>query len=204
MCPSRGSSPTILPDFVQCGRFAGKAVCYYTGTQGGKFPHPSAHGEIRFTNRQKACAGLASNSDENFLALAGKSNQFAESCFGFPQCGNHVTNVVLSAADVKSERGGSGFNEREAGEIVTVVGTFPFPSYSSRMRSRTLAASPERSAAMASLTWASGNVWVTSPSRRIFPLRTRLMRRGISMSGETLPPWEPLRIFLKCSGRGVD
>jgi hypothetical protein len=31
-------------------------------------------------------------------------NQFAELCLGFPQCGNHVTNVVLSARDVKSER----------------------------------------------------------------------------------------------------
>jgi hypothetical protein len=105
MCPSRGSSPTVLPDFVQCGGFAGKTACCYTGTQGGKFPHPSAHGKIRFPNRQKACAGLASNSNENFLALAGKLNQFAESGLGFSQGGNHVTNVVLSAVDVKSERG---------------------------------------------------------------------------------------------------
>ncbi len=67
-------------------------------------PHPIAHVEIRFPNRKKARAGLASNSNENFLAPAGKLNQFAELCLGFPQCGNHVTNVVLSARDVKSER----------------------------------------------------------------------------------------------------
>ena len=109
MCPSRGScSPTILPDFVQCGGFAGRSACFHTGTEGSELPHPIAHVEIRFPNRQKAGAGLASNSNKNFLAPAGKLNQFTELCLGFPQGGNHVTNVVLSARDVKSEDGANG------------------------------------------------------------------------------------------------
>ena len=78
--------------------------------------------------------------------------------------------------------------------------TFTFPAHTSLILSMTRAAAPERCMAMASLTFSSGNVWVTRPSRLILPAWMRLMSRGIYTSGATLPPCEPLRTFLKWRG----